>query len=401
MIFRLELGLRTGIEVVPTDYLSMVEGCMFGTLGVLTSAILAKPDLVRLPRPAGAEPLLASLAKSSTTVLSLVWAVMVGAHLRSYFFSAVAKFIAGGKEPLTWLWYNPTQTSILIGLERGDNPLARFPWLLQTLWDTIAGGGMWVNAFVLGAQLFAPLGALNRRILIVLALAYDIFHVGVYLTLGALFFYWIIVNLVIVATSSKLPGNRITWPMSIVMLLVIAFGGKAFYTNRLGWLDGAKLASPHFLAVTNDGREVEVPGPFFGLYAYNIAQGDLYLPEGSFPKRVGGNTRNLTDWRDSQQCGPMLNQKPNTVELSAVSKMVNKTDRFARAHTWFKNLNTFYLYPHHMVPNPVMFREFNQLKINDIKGYLYRIDSVCLSLQQGQLNRKVVHRWQTYISVER
>jgi hypothetical protein len=42
---------------------------------------------------------------------ALVWAVMVGAHLGNYFWSGVAKLLAGGPEPWTWPLANPTQNA--------------------------------------------------------------------------------------------------------------------------------------------------------------------------------------------------------------------------------------------------------------------------------------------------
>ncbi|MFC7543172.1 hypothetical protein ACFQU2_32065 [Siccirubricoccus deserti] len=72
----------------------------------------------------------------------LIWAVVVGAHLGNYFCSGVAKLMAGEHQPWTWLLQNPTQTAIVIGLERGDNPLATFPTLLQFSWDAISNSAL-------------------------------------------------------------------------------------------------------------------------------------------------------------------------------------------------------------------------------------------------------------------
>jgi len=112
------------------------------------------------------------------------------------------KMHVGGADPFFWMMHNPTQNSILIGLERGDNPLALWPHLLQALSDGIAWGQPSLNVFVFGLQLLAPLAATSVSVLSVFCLLFDIFHVGVYLTLGALFFFWIAMNFVIVAAAS-------------------------------------------------------------------------------------------------------------------------------------------------------------------------------------------------------
>ena len=47
-----------------------------------------------------------------------------------------------------------------------------------------------------------------------------------------------------------------------------------------------------------------------------------------------------------------------------------------RLHPLVKAFNLYYLYPHHMVPNPLMFRSFNNLRIEDIVRYHYVVESV-------------------------
>lgn len=399
LMFRLAIVNHIGIEVVETDYVGMIETGLFSAIGAMVVVCACQWPAARRVFASfigenGNTGDVASLPDIREQALSLVWAIMVGAHLRNYLFSGLAKLAAGGSQPLTWLFHNNTAISILMGLERGDNPLSRAPWLLQGVWDGITAHMVALNILVLGGQLLAPLGALNRRILIALTIFYDLFHVGVYFTLGALFFYWILINALIFTTSGYLPGKKLTLPMSIAMLLTMALGGKPFYTNHLGWLDGPKIASVQISAETRDGRTVNVPGPFFGIYAYNIAQDRLYLPPGSFPRRTGGNTQNLEDWHDAMTCGPMVNpHADDEFSLGAVQRMIAGADQYARERPWFKNWNTYYFYPHHMVPNPFEYRAFNDLKMRDIVAYDYRVDSVCLSLKGGKLQRDVRKSW--------
>ena len=60
--------------------------------------------------------------------------------------------------------------------------------------------------------------------------------------------------------------------MKVACIAATLFGHTIFYTNFLGWLDAARLASPQFYAVTKDGREVWMPPVYFGIYSYSIAQ---------------------------------------------------------------------------------------------------------------------------------
>jgi hypothetical protein len=393
IMFRISIEARTGLDVVPTDYEGMAETCLYGTVAALLVASPLGSWIIGLVEGSRKHLPLEKSVEIRSVAYSIIWAAMVGAHMRNYFYSGLAKLYAGESEPLSWLLHNATQTSILIGLERGDGPLSHAPGVLQGIWDTFSAAGPFINAVILGAQLFAPLAAFNKRILLALTIFYDIFHIGVYFTLGALFFFWILVNVLVFASAKHLPGKRLTMPMTVAMLLTIFFGGRFFYTNHLGWLDGAKLASTHFYAKTRDGRSVLIPGPFFGLYSYSIAQGRLFIPAGSFPLREGGNTRTLADWADAKTCGPIVTTADSTTKLSSVQHIVNTTDMFARAHPWFKSWNAYYYYPSHMVANPFDFAEFNKLSMNDIVGYTYRVDSVCLALKGGHLQRNVVKTW--------
>jgi len=266
------IGAVSGVPIVATDYLGMLDGAYFSVVGVFLTLVLTSPWTMRrfpglsawLIGPDGVDAFRAR-------TFGLLWSCAVGAHLGNYFWSGVKKITVAGPEPWTWLLHNPTQTSILIGLERGDNPLAAWPGAVQAVWDGIVGSQPFMNAFVLGVQLAAPFAAISLSVLSVFCLLYDLFHVGVYLTLGALFFFWIAVNLIIVASAARVGPGGFTPAMKIVMVLTTLLGYHAFYTNYLGWLDAAKLASPQFLAKTRDGREIPVPSNYFGIFSYTIA----------------------------------------------------------------------------------------------------------------------------------
>src|SRR4051812_46479034 len=199
---------------------------------------------------------------------------------------------------------HPTQMAIAIGLESGNNPLAAFPTLLQFGWDTISNLALPLNFFVLGSQLLAPLAILRVRSLLLFTLLFDIFHIGVYLTLGALFHFWIAVNLIICASAWRLKESELTPAMKVTCILATLFGHTIFFTNFLGWLDAAQLVSPRFYAVTKDGQRERASPAYFGAYSYTVGHGALYIPEGHFPHRYGGNTHNLKDWREATACIP-------------------------------------------------------------------------------------------------
>jgi len=388
------VSVVSGIYVTETDYLGMLDVGYFSVLGVLTTIVLTSPWAMErvswlgtaLTSPDGVKGL-------RHRAYGLIWACAVGAHLGSYFWSGMAKLQAGGEKPWTWLVENPTQISILMGLERGDAPLAAWPGALQFMWDAIVQNQLLFNVVVLGAQLLSPLAAISTRTLSFFCLLFDVFHIGVYFTLGALFFFWIALNLFIVAAARTLPRDGFTPAMKVVMVATVICGRFFFYTNHLGWLDGPKLASPQLYVETRDGRQVLAPSTYFGIYSYMIGTGTMYIPENHFRFRVGGNNRDLATWQDAITCGREIIPRQDTgVTMQSVENLVRRTDRFFRANPWVKENNSFYAYPHHMLSNPWMYPEFNKLRMDDIVAYHYMVDSVCLSLAEGKLVRDVRKR---------
>lgn len=394
LAWRERISVVSGIWVTETDYLGMLDIGNFSVMGVLITMVLTGSQVVeRLPWP---RILLASPDGAKglrRRAYDLLWACAVGAHLGSYFWSGIAKLQAGGEKPWTWLLENPTQTSILMGLERGDAPLAAWPAALQFVWDTIVNNQLLFNIAVLGAQLLSPLAAVSTRALSFFCLLFDLFHIGVYFTLGALFLFWIAVNLFIVAAARTLPPNGFTVAMKVTMVVTVICGRFFFYTNYLGWLDGPKLASPRFFVETREGHQILAPSTYFGIYSYMIGTGSLYIPENHFRFRIGGNNRDLASWHDAIACGPeILPRQDSAATLEAVENLVYRTDRFFRTNPWVKETNSFYAYPHHMLSNPWMYPEFNKLRIDDIVAYHYIVESVCLGLAEGKLVRDVRKR---------
>jgi len=393
--FRHQINAATGIDVSETDYLSMMDIGIFVAIGALVGVWAARPRMAGRLQRNGIDA-----ERLKYAVCSLIWAWAVGAHLGNYLISGWTKIRAGGSDPLFWLLHNPTQTAILIGLERGDNPLAAWPGLLQFSWDSIVWGGVAVNLFVLGTQILCPIGLANRRLLMLFTVMFDLFHIAVYFTLGAFFFFWIAVNVLIYLSASRMTDKEFTPTMKLTALVSIVLAHFIFYTNHLGWLDGAKLASPSVVAETRDGREVAVPAVYFGLLSYSIGQTATYIPDDHFPMRLGGNTHSQAEWRDAQSCGPEIRHHQDTgVSRDAIVRMVRETDATMRLHPAIKNLNLYYLYPNHMPANPLMFEDFNRLTIDDIVGYRYRVESVCLSLNHGKLARDVRKRTDVPIDV--
>jgi hypothetical protein len=397
VLFRERISANGSIPIVRTDYMNMTDVALFLVIGTLCTVALTRSE--RFAALRGSLPDFAALREKA---FLLLWAGGVGAHLGNYFWSGVAKLEAGQDRPFTWLFENPTQTAIVIGLERGDNPLAMFPHVLQFVWDAIIFMTPVINPLVLGFQCLVIFASINRRTLLTFTIAFDLFHVVVYFTLGAIFQFWVFVNILVFASVLTIPKEKFTNAIRVVMFIFTIWGNYVFYTSHLGWLDGAKIAAPNVYAETKDGRRVLMPAVFFGIFSYTINQTQAYIPPGNFKQTHGGNHKNLADFYDAQVCGPkVMGEQKTGVSLQAMQNLIRNADRFMRDHPAVKNYNLYYLYPHHMLPNPPMFSEFNKLTMEDIVGYYYVVDSVCLSLKDGKLHRDIRKHWEIPVAISK
>jgi hypothetical protein len=401
VMFRMRIGAIDGVSIVETDYLSLLDTGSFAAEGALLTILLTSDWAFEraswLRRALGD----VDRIKLRVAAAGLIWAVLVGGHMGNYFYSAVTKLQAGWPAPWTWVLSNPTQTAIVIGLDRGDNPMATSPWLVQHVWDAIRNNALLFNFFVIGTQLFSVIACIRVRTLAIICLLFDVFHIGVYLTLGALFHFWIVMNLLIYTSALRLREAEFTPLMKVCCVATTLFGSFFFYTNYLGWLDSGKVVSTNFVAETRDGREVPIPSGYFGIYSYSIAQAKMFIPDDSFRRRVAGNNHDLKEWYDAIACGSeILHTQSSDVSLPQVLKFIRKTDRFMRDHPYIKAYNLYYFYPQHMLPNPFVFTDFNRLEINDIVAYKYVVDSACISLDNGKLVRDVRKRNEYEVRIE-
>ncbi len=143
------IGTVSGIRVVDTDYLGMIDVGYFSTLGAFVVIwVTSAWTLDRFPFPA----VLPARREDSRGGSDPDIQPDLGLRGRR---TSGKLFLVGGRQdpgqrrqPADLGMHNPTQTSIVIGLERGDNPLATFPHVLQMVWDGIIGGQPYLNIVV-------------------------------------------------------------------------------------------------------------------------------------------------------------------------------------------------------------------------------------------------------------
>lgn len=328
-------------------------------------------------------------SSSWITYQKLAWAIIVGAHAGNYFHSALAKMYVGGSDPFFWVFNNPTSRSIAIGLYRLNNPLAGWPGVVDAYNDILTYFVLPFNVTVLLLQLFAPFAVLNRRVLILFTIAFDLMHIGIYFSLGAFFFLWIALNVIILLSLTAMRDDELTPAVKISAILVALFGYLSFVTAGLGWLDGRKVVRQLFFAELADGRKALVPPATFGFVSYQMAHGDLFIPDNHFLMRSGGNAT-VADWADATNCGPAtVPRQVHVRSIDSIAGLVRASDEFYRRHAWIKDLKLYYLYPHHAPSNPVFFKIYDDADIADIIGYSYVVESSCLDVREGRLQNDV------------
>ena len=308
----------------------------------------------------------------------LVVAASIGGHLGSYFHSGLAKLRLDGG-PLSWMLDNQTQQGILIALEKGTYPFAAWPWLTQASYDLVASHPAIGNVLVVVVQLLAPIALLRRRLLIAFTLVYDLFHLGVYLIYGLLFWKWILLNLVIVGAFAR--SRERFRPAFILTGTAMTFFGQYFvWTAHLAWYNSSNLVSPHVEAVTASGSTVRVPSAAFGSLSYPFSHGVMFIPldrAGHFPFVRWGSYGNYQATLTSRSCTIPTNYSPpwrNPGSLPNLGRVVRARHRQLLDRLDQSGHYNFYLYLHHHYPSPFAHQAFGQLDLRTVVRYRWVVD---------------------------
>lgn len=235
----------------------------------------------------------------------LLLAAGVGAHLGNYFYSAIAKFALDGG-PLSWLLDNRLYDGVPSALEKGTFPFARWPGLTQAIYETAKVLNFPIQLAGLLIQASAIAAPLRRRWVIAAALAFDAFHILVYLLFGLIFWKWVALNVLIAATFAAMPEEAWDKAARRVCLGFVGAGILFFTTATLAWYDASAYASVFFEARTKDGRSYRVPNAYFDMASYQVSQGRLYFPpgQGHFAANIWGSVLTKADLKASRACAP-------------------------------------------------------------------------------------------------
>lgn len=333
-------------------------------------------------------------------------------HMANYFYSAVAKITLPGAGPFTWIMENETVNIMMATIVTGLGPLATDPAIAAAALSAMAGGQVVSNAITLGAQLAAVLCVLRTRWALVATLAYDVMHLGIFLTTGILFWKWMMVNVGLVIALRLMIAQQGSargppWPLSVMAVGVLVLSPLVFRIAELGWFDGRALNRPSVQAILEDGREVPVPTNFFLEGATQLAKAAIGFPFPGHFDRIGVFGKALDGapgMRAARTCDLPV---AATSGLDAVFRDNPRLGAFFRRHHDYALSRAgpdgrirYNLFPHHNWSNPVRYAAFDRVDLRDVVAYRYAIDSICLNLDEdGAIEEKLMLRGTHVIEV--
>ena len=329
--------------------------------------------------------------------------IAFGFHLGNYFWSGCQKLMLG-PHLWTWVWENQTQNMMVVALKKGVLPSGAFPGLTQLMFDSFGHLVKLSNLFVILVQLFAIAAALRTRWLIISALAYDAFHIGIYVFGGLFFWPWIWNNGSIIAAVR---GGRFGWQPKVCCIISILAGYSAGLggSARLAWFDVLDIKIGSIQAEDPSGKWIDVPVSFFLSHSYMMSHGYYVLANeaGHYPPSLWGSVSDYERQRRSGKCdapnvtGPLETPVERRIRLEKLTKFIQAHHR-KRLQTTIWPLG-FYFRSHHHPSVPWLYPDFNRLDLAAVQRYRAVVQSVCLNLVNGQVQEHELKRDEIYIDV--
>lgn len=315
-------------------------------------------------------------------------------HLANYFWSFVAKITLDGPF-LSWIRYNNPLNIYLAASDDGHVTFSDYALASDVIGNFIDSTHIASNIFVFVAQLVAVFGfVMSKRALIVLLICFDGMHIGIAIAAGANFWPWIFLNLAIAAVVA-----RRDFPHPKPLLGVIAGGFiclSPIVANvaLLGWFDSGANNNAQMYVQMRDGKRIKVTPNFYTFYSYPMSHMRYGMPDPDTAFWVGhpnGGTRDFWVLEAAQRCDADALIIPGRVPQMPQPSFDNFVRNYHEmALSVRSNIGMFPYdyYPHHffVMPN----REFATLDLNDVSAYIYRRESVCLSFEDGKVERRVV-----------
>jgi hypothetical protein len=333
--------------------------------------------------------------------VSLVTAISI--HLANYFWSFVAK-ASLDNDPTAWVFHNDTSNIFLVASDNNHVLFSNHTELVSLIYQLIHLLHIPVNIFVFAIQGLAIIGfLLPRRGLIILVLAYDLMHVMIMVLAGANFWPWIMLNVAVAYVVANRSYLSSSWNLGLYSLVFILLATHVVNPARLGWYDTKVNNRMIVEAIDRNGKEYYVPTNFFTFYSYPMGLlgywGTPGPAEAFWIGGPNGGAGSLWKVKAAEACDVELLREPDPFQSNPHEPL--KTQEFS---AYLKGYHALVLgvidaigvfpynfYPHHFYDKSSLANEgFGDLDKRDIVAYIYRRESVCLSMVDGALHRRVV-----------
>jgi hypothetical protein len=335
----------------------------------------------------------------------LLLLVAIGVHLANYFWSFWQKLSLPGPWG-AWVTENNPVYIFLTALDDGHILFSGYPRLVAWEYEFLDAVHVYSNAAVLACQAAAILAFfLPKRGFLVLLFLLDVMHLSIIAIVGANFWPWIILNLLIAIVVAS-PDYR---PQPVVRRLVatgfILIAPSFVYVAALGWFDTGANNKLFFQAVDESGRRYDVPSNFFTFYSYSIGHMDYGSPDPA--------TAFVTEDPNGAAYDYALFQAGRRCDVAALEAGTARGFDHDRLPAFVRNYHRLALaigarlgsfpydvYPHHFYVPFSASADFDALDKRRVLAYIYRRESVCLSFEAGALHRKVMATAEYRIDVD-
>jgi hypothetical protein len=327
----------------------------------------------------------------------------VAIHFSNYLYAAIAKVALDGPL-LAWI-FNRTPNILLASVALNSNPLSGMPNMLDVVYYTFDRTYTLTNTCVLMSQMLC-IFALRRRYLIIAFLVFfDVMHISIFVTSGIFFWKWILLNCVLVASTSRLHFGRTADWLFVCGVVLVVITPQFFSVTRLGWYDTREVNRVTIEAVVDDRRRVVLPSNFFGSHSVTFAQGRVGVGLAShFPTGSLGSAYDYSIAEAAARCAtelvPASRTEADQREFEIIRSFVSGYHRFALGLADSNGRLHYDLFPHHMWSNPTMFPEALDLDLRKVVGYELVIEAICITGVPSVTAMETVSRARTLIPID-
>jgi len=382
LVERITLERWLGENLSATEFFPLAEVAIFLVIAAAIHSWFGKTMWLR----SAAEPLHDG---DRIDILSKMTLLGICIHLANYFYSGVQKLLIG-HTPVSWMLFNHTENLIPVHLVYGQLPLSIMNGLPELAYMALGFVIIPLNLSVVVGQLLSLLSVLRISWIRIISGFYDLTHVVIFLVSGIFFYKWILLNIAIIVALAPLRGKLVPRPLQALMVVWILAAPAVFFVAHLAWWDAMSFNKEKIVAVTDDGREIEIPTNYWGSFSVSYAQQRRSSTMLSllFPYR-NGTTKDQDIAALANRCEvklPAETVKPE--EIAAYVDPENEIrDHILIHHRYvLQNLDSggrynYDIYPHHIWSTLWGYDDFAGLDMRKVVSYRFIGQAICVRFE--------------------